>query len=401
MAFRLLHSADWHFDSEKLQDCKTATDAIITSLKSLDFNAHVIAGDIFNKRQVLNNDSAVSAAKEAFIHCANLAPTILIKGNEHHDNEGSLVVFRDLETNFPTYVTETIDSVILFRNTVTHKLLFQPVNIVEGGDWKRSAIFHLLSYPEKGWFLKDKQGLSVDETNSLILEELRKIFMGFAALNAGLTIPKILVFHGNVVGSKLSNGQTLYGQDIHIPKEYFELAQCDYIAGGHIHKAQEYYSGSIYHCNHGETERKQINDVRIQNGIASMIPIILPSIPLADHKALYDQTTGKIIDAEAQGELFGTEPDWIGAKLRIRITLTKEQDLVVTDEMIQAVYPGAFQYQIERTIETNQEVRAEAILEAEALRDKVTVWAQSKSIDIDDEIKAMADEVEQKVESEG
>lgn len=403
--FKLIHSADWHCDPEKSEDVKIATDAIIKSLQEKKPNVHVIAGDIWNKRQVLNQDSAVKQARDAFIACANEAPTILIKGNNHHDNDGSLEVFRNLETRFPTFVTESVDSIILGKRhtgSIVAELTF-PFSFKRYGEelWyneEPQAIFHLLSYPEKGWFLKDKEGLSTDETNALILDEIKKIFMGFAAINAGLTIPKILVFHGNVAGTKLSNGQTLFGQDIIISKDYLELAQCDYIAGGHIHKSQGYYSGSIYHCNHGETEKKQINYVEIDNGKTTMQPIYLPSIPLSQHEAVYVQETGQILDAEQQGELFHefTE-DWIGAKLRIRISLTAEQSLVITDEMIEAKYPNAFEYKIERIIETTDEVRSEAIITATKLRDKLQVWSDSKAIPVNEEILQLADEVEQAV----
>jgi DNA repair exonuclease SbcCD nuclease subunit len=399
--FTLIHSADWHCDPEKYEDVKTATDAIIKSLQEKKPNAHVIAGDIWNKRQVLNQDSAVKQARDAFIACANEAPTILIKGNNHHDNDGSLEVFRNLDTKFPTFVTETIDSIILTKRIMTDELSFVPATAQYDGLYDPQAIFHLLSYPEKGWFLKDKEGLSTDETNSLILDELKKIFIGFAAINTGLNIPKILVFHGNVAGSKLSNGQLLFGQEVFIPKEFIELAQCDYVAGGHIHKSQEYYSGSIFHVNHGETEKKQINYVEIDNGKTTMQPIYLPSIPLSQHNALYDQVSGEIFDADGQGELFDTEPDWIGAKLRVRISLTAEQSLVVSDEMIQAKYPGAFEYKIERIIETTDEVRSEAIITATKLRDKVEIWGEAKSVETNEEILLLADEVEQAVVTEG
>ena len=405
--FKLLHSADWHFDVDKLPDCKTASDALIKITQEIKPHTFIIAGDIWNKRQVLNVDSAVKAAKETFIEIANLTPTILIKGNAAHDAEGSLELFRNLQTKYPVFVTEKVDSIILTKTMhigivgekdfeFQFKSFASPIRDNE----EVQAIFHLLSYPEKGWFLKDKEGLSTDESNMLILEELRKIFIGFGAINSTLTVPKILVFHGNIAGSRLSNGQTLFGQDIHIPKDYFDLAQCDIVCAGHIHAKQKigqniFYSGSIYHTNHGETEKKYILLHEISNGVKTT-EILLPSIPLSQHTCTYNSTTGQIIDAlEHQGELFPEEAiDWEDAKLRIRITLTKEQNIAVTDQMIEARYPGAFIYQIERNIETIGEVRAEAIIAAERLRDKVQVWSDSKVIPIDEEILSMADSIE-------
>lgn len=404
--FKLIHTGDMHYDADKLEDCKTASDAILKSIRETNPQALVIAGDIFNKRQILNIDSAVKAAKETFIEIANLTPTILIKGNQSHDAEGSLELFKNLETKFPTFVTETIDSISLFYSAEKDKYVFRNATVSGDYEWEQKAIFHLFSYPEKGHFLKDKEGLSTDKTNQLVNNEIKKIFLGFAALNDGLTIPKILVFHGNIAGCKLSNGQVLVSQDIIIPSAYFDLAQCDVVCAAHIHAKQEvakhiWYSGSTYHCNHGETEKKYILQHEIDDTNVRTTEILLPSIPLSQHNVTYNQGTGLIVDeAYQQGELFDTEPDWIGAKLRVRITLTQEQNLVVTDAMIEAKFPGAFGYKIERIVETNDEIRSETIVTANALRDKVNIWMESKSIPVDEEVFALADEVEQKVVTE-
>jgi DNA repair exonuclease SbcCD nuclease subunit len=103
--------------------------------------------------------------------------------------------------------------------------------------------------------------MSIDESNQMIQDAVKGIMTGFGAISADAKCPVIFIGHCNVSGAVLSTGQTLLGQDIIFSKHDLLLAQADYYALGHIHKAQEicpdmWYAGSIYHINFGEPEKK-------------------------------------------------------------------------------------------------------------------------------------------------
>jgi DNA repair exonuclease SbcCD nuclease subunit len=255
--------------------------------------------------------------------------------------------------------------------------------------------------------------------NQLIQDALRKIFTGFGALSMDAQCPVILVGHCNVTGAELSTGQTLLGQDIMVSKHDLDLARADYYALGHIHKAQEsgpriFYSGSIYHCNFGEVEKKSFNFVKIsiekvparsfQRFGGTEVPdsirreinidqIEIPSRPLSLHELNWDEESGP-------HPMFWDPKDtcdWEGAELRVRINATKEKQALITDAEIESRYRLAHSYQIERIIIPEERIRSSEIVKAKTLPEKVVEWGRSIDKEISPEVLRLADVVERSV----
>jgi DNA repair exonuclease SbcCD nuclease subunit len=329
----------------------------------------------------------------------------LIYGNEAHDAAGSYEIFKNLDTQYPIYVTDRAETILLMKKESQFRA-FQandptlPVGVIE-------AVLHLFPYPTKQWFLNDKANLSIDESNQLIQDALRKIFTGFGAVSMVAHCPVIFVGHCNVSGALLSSGQTLLGQDIMISKNDLLLARADYYALGHIHKAQGFgknmwYSGSTYHCNFGEVEAKGFNLVTFDDNTVvkseqvTVDVIQIPSRPLSLHDCEYKNDPvlrDKIVDVDGAC----TYCDWIDAELRIRVHLTKEQSALVTDDEVKAAYPNAFSYQIERIIIPEERIRSSEIVKAKTLPEKVLEWGNSIEKEIPPNVLTLAGDVERSV----
>jgi DNA repair exonuclease SbcCD nuclease subunit len=399
--FRFFHTADLHWSAKHLQECQKSHRFLGEKIDELKPNVLVIAGDWWNSPQELTDDSAANPSLHAFQELADKVPIVMIKGNRAHDDNGSLEVFKNMRTECDKFITESIATTFLTNDPYPCFSDKRPFGA------KILAIFHCFSYPEKGYFLKGKEGMSIDEANAAIIDEISKIMLGFAAINAEYPyIPSILVFHGNVKGCKISNGQTLISQDILIPTDVLELANCNYYAGGHIHKGQVldkegrmWYSGSTHHVTYGETEKKFFNSVMMDNGAGGMWPkvttIVFPSTPLAFHECRYDPENNELIDLLIdKGQ--PVERDWEGADLRVQLHITENESILVTDDIVREFYPGAHEYKIERTKTANTRVRSQEIAGVKRLKDKFGIWMKDKGKEATPEMLELCDETEER-----
>ena len=388
---KVLHTADWHWgaDEAKLAKAQASAEFIIAQAEALKPDVHVIAGDWWDRRQVLTGQSAVNPAIEAMWRLAEISPVVLILGNYEHDPQGSHEIFKSMRTTHPIYCTERAGSVILTKKKTFHAV----GNFLQGDE---AALIHLFPYPTKAHFLAGRENLSIDEANEEVKSALTGIFHGMGVLSAMSTVPVVFVGHCNMEGAVFSTGQTIMGQDIHISAHDLALAGAAYYALGHIHKAQEVgpnmkYSGSIFHCNFGETEEKSFTLVEINDAGTFATPFKIPSRPLALHEVEFDLAQG-LHHAEPTAEL-----DWHDADSRVRIHVTKENAEHVTEELVSAMFPGAYSIKMEKIVVPENRLRAGNIQKARTLRDKVQEWGKSVEKEISADVIEFADETEKVV----
>ena len=61
---KIIHTADWHWSERHLDKCMQSAEFIIERLKAHRPDLHIIAGDYWDRRQVLSDQSAVLPAVE-------------------------------------------------------------------------------------------------------------------------------------------------------------------------------------------------------------------------------------------------------------------------------------------------------------------------------------------------
>ncbi|MDP2883709.1 MAG: metallophosphoesterase [Ignavibacteria bacterium] len=392
---RLVHTADWHWSEQQMEKCSASARFILQQLGSIKPDLHVIAGDYWDRRQMLASTSAVHPALAAMRSMANISPVAIVLGNSAHDAPGSLEIFRGLDTRYPIFVAER-PATILMSHDDSGGTAFRECpedDTRESAFGEALALVHLFPYPNKSYWLSGREAVSIDEATCCMRAAIQSVFARFAAVQHGFSGPKVVVGHCLLLGAATSSGQILPGQEIAIGKEDLAMIGADYYALGHIHMSQEiaprmWYAGSTYHVNFGETEMKSLNLVEFGNGRIDVNPIEIPSRRMALHEARFDAATGAIID-ESQTE------DWTDAELRVRIHLAQEQASVITDDEIRKHYPGAHSCKIERLVIPEERVRTETIAGARTLREKVIEWGRTIEKALSPEVLALADEVEQ------
>jgi exonuclease SbcD len=392
---KIVHTADWHWSEQHLEKCTASATFIVQQLETIRPDLHVIAGDYWDRRQVLSSASAVHPALGAMRAMAEISPVAIVLGNAMHDAPGSLEIFRGLDTKYPIYVAERPATVLLIEDSPGHFVFVEcPGDHERYKLFKRaSTLVHLFPYPTKSFWLTGQYGTSIDESTFDVQEAIRGIFLRFAALGDGFQGPKIMTAHCLVMGASTSGGQILPGQEIAIGKNDLALARADYYALGHVHMSQEvaprmHYAGSIYHVNFGEAEAKSFNLVEFSEQLMEVNSIEIPSRRMSFHELRYDAAECRLIDDNENR-------DWSDTELRIRVYLTKEQSSLVSEEELKARYPGAHSYKIERLIIPEERVRTELIVKARSLAEKIIEWARALEKTVSPSALSLADELEQ------
>lgn len=263
---RFLHSADWHADSDpkKQEKLIASLDQIINYCSEVKVNAIIHAGDVWERSQRYQLNSGVPIVLKYLHKLAKLVDFIFItKGNNSHDEPGSISLLHQIEPNVYAYEYPVVLTVGAF-GALDILRVDNPFHSPENVDY----IVSLIPYPTKASLLIED---SIDNNNAYFLDKFEQVFEHIGNVTLTYNCPKILAFHGNVVGSRLSTGQTLVSQDIMVAPSTLERALHDYYALGHIHLRQFFkpnmgYSGSIYNKSWGETEQKSFEVIEFEFG---------------------------------------------------------------------------------------------------------------------------------------
>ena len=388
-----LHTADWHADSDPVKQEKLikSLEFITGYVAKNDVTAIVHAGDIWERKQSYTDNSGVPIVIEYLRKMSKYVEHIFItKGNNHHDEPGSVALLHQIEPNIHAYERPAVLAVGRDQVTMLNGELDQYFQHPE-------YLISLVPYPTKAALVGDQ---SIDNNNTQFLEEFENIFEAIGMYRESFpTLPHILAFHGNVMGSRLSSGQALLGQDIIVSPTTLHKAKANYYALGHIHLAQEIthymrYSGSIYNKSWGETEQKTFNlirfvevadtygyrieTVRIEN--ARPMITVEGSYDFERSKWVFNGSFEKIEDAEYRFRFK------IGEDLLKALTIDKINELKqIFNEDVR----------IEREIiPMERESRSEKIMTCKSLYDEVVEYAEVVDVKLGAGIKPKVAEVE-------
>ena len=256
MTYRFIATADWHADSDPVKSRKleASLGEMVDYCLQFKVNAIIISGDIWERKQNYAEKSGVPLVVNYLRRLSKLVDYIFItKGNNAHDEPGSVSLLHQLEPNIYAYEYPVVLAV---GKTVTDILRHKTREEI-------NYIVSMVPYPTKANFITET---SIDNNNADFLEKFESVFELIGERTEEYYYPKILAFHGNVVGSRLSSGQSLVSQDIMVAPSTLEKAKHNYYALGHIHlrqviKPYMLYSGSIYNKSWGETERKSFEEL--------------------------------------------------------------------------------------------------------------------------------------------
>lgn len=248
---KILHLADLHIREKDVDEIDRCLQAIVTTARAEQPDIAVIAGDIFDSRDVqVDSRSAILAI--GFVSALmDVCPVAIVLGTPSHDGEAPKIM---------KYARGKFDCVVATHPMQVYLedgfLYDRPAG---GEDFKTpECIVTLIPQPTKQYW--QSQG-GVSQTDAEIGAAMSGVLAGFGAQAAEYPgVPHVAVYHGTISGATLSNGQTRVGMDIEVSQDQLALTNADAILCGHIHYPQQmgeliFYAGSIYMNNWGEDHR--------------------------------------------------------------------------------------------------------------------------------------------------
>lgn len=373
---KFIHTADWHSDNEpiKQKKLKDSLEQILDYCKKNKINALIHAGDVWERKQSYSQNSGVPIIIEYLREISKYVDYIFItKGNNSHDEVGSISLLHQLEHNIYAYEYPVSLAIRKGFDIPINLLKAERNQIIKDLDY----IVTMFPYPMKSMFVDDK---SIDLNNQDFLNKLEQIFETIAIITEPYNCPKIFSFHANIVGSKTSSGQTIMSQDILIPDSLLEKANHHYYALGHIHLRQFFkpnigYSGSIYNKDWGEIEQKSFEEIEFEvdenikmNTKQVMINSAKPMIKLEANF-----TDGKIIFND-----YNEVDQAKNAEVRIKITLNENDRKLLTEQklfQIESMFNDKPKIEL-NIIPIERESRTEDIMKCKTLLDEVIEYAK-------------------------
>ena len=378
---KVLHCADWHLRDEDIEEAEKCLSFLTETARKEVVDLIIIAGDVFDSRDIKLDSKAARLAIKTVSELADIAPVAVVLGTPSHDGSAPEIL-RYTKGDHAVHVASMPGQIYLAAGD----LVFE--DSLEG--YPPDAVITLIPQPTKQFFQTNSDIKAADQE---IGAALSNVFAGFGAMAADYDCPHILVYHGGISGAKMSNGQTLTGQEIEVSIEQLNLTGADLHCCGHIHLPQQagertFYSGSIYAKDWGENhkhgfyihvagrgytlteEKKQTvcESVFIETPTRKMVRLqhnFVECPPLDELDVVLYSLDREEVD---------------NAVIRCDFTVYQEEAATIDKEMIKNFYMSAGAVEVDvRIIRVPREtVRSETVLKVETLREKLIAMAEIK-----------------------
>jgi DNA repair exonuclease SbcCD nuclease subunit len=375
---KIAHIGCVHFDDHRRpDDTRRVVEAFLAQARAAQVDLIVHGGDASCDQSRPASETEREAVRWFDAACADIAPTVRIRGN--HDVETDEGLFSRQVTRHP------------FR---LHTRPNFPGPVGDLMVKTTSGLAGIIALP---WCSRAQMasrapaGASIDDITRAINAAAGQLLEGArlaaAQIRAAGGVP-ILLHHGTVFEAASSSGWKPLGETVAFTIAQLREVTADYVALNHFHNRQEWdggrisYSGSIEARNAGEPEAKGWNLVEIDGDRLTNTFVELPArrIELIE----YDWSDG-VEDAEPPVGM--KPPDVAGALVRFRYRIRPEDMHLVDEDAIRRAIldAGAHEVRIEAVPEVVSRVRCEEIASASGLFDELIAWAGATGKVIDDE----------------
>ncbi len=383
---KIIHTGDVHFDNppQLLAEIIKCTDHLINTARIEQPDMIIVAGDTFHDSVELGSPASL-AAMEFIESCADIAPTLIIRGTTTHDAEGSVNALGKIRAKNSVFVTDKLCQVAFTEEG------FEPLESISGKPVK--ALISCLPAVTKATIMAGGN-LSVEDTKHETIDLLRDVLCGWGHVNSEAQVPTILVGHFTVTGSVTPTGQVMVGRDLELSVGDLRLAKADLVCLGHIHKMQSwgeiFYCGSVTRLNHGEAnDEKGFFIHQFINKSLSSSFIETPARVMKTRRPTTVPTVDDVGDVEP------------GEYVRLIFEIS-DDDIPKLDEQAiikAALAKGAADVKIEKVIIPKSTVRAEGISRLGSVQEKLKKWAELSSVLLTDDIFNKLAELEQPPEN--
>jgi len=379
----LLATADWHIQDSTIEEATKCLDFLVQTAETEEPAVIIHAGDTFNSGDVKLDSKAAKLVIRTFNRLADIAPVAVILGTPSHDSTAAEIL-SFVRGQFPIHVAAKPEQIFLSSG----------IGFVDIEDAVKSggcdAVISLMPAPTKQFF----QGSGdIKQGDAEIAAAMSAIFAGMGSTAAGFPAPHILVGHWSTTGSLISETQVLTGVDIEISPDMMMLANPLLVCLGHIHFRQQikkniFYSGSLFANNWGELDDKGFYIHEIGDEVVSRF-IKTPSRKLLRY--VFDYT-----DPETLKSLNDDAENVAGAHIRIDATVWQDEVEKMDFETMKEglLRWGAESVDIRITRLPRENIRADAVLKAETLRDKLIAAAALRDEKVSDSILHKSDALE-------
>lgn len=373
---RIAHIADLHCCREHQDEALRSLKAVAERIKKSPVDLVAIAGDTWDASMLNTEASGFNSFIDAIRKIADEAPVAMIYGTPSHDTDGSLEVFRKINSRHSITVLDAAQPYLLEHGEIT----------ADDGKPHPDSKALVLGVPEpRKKFLLANSTAGKDETEAAVRDSMQKLcFLLAAKRRERADLPCVMLYHGDIAGSTLQNDRTVErGTGIAISIDDLAGIGADYYALGHIHKPQQvgnlpaYYSGSIYPKDFGETHKAGFNIVEIDGaGVPAKVERMEFSLP-------------QNMKIESGADFKAGNKDFSGKRVWLDITCTKEERALLDDEALLAELKSHGAEDGSRVTVSDipvETVRAAEITEAAGASEKYKVWADNSGVELKDSV---------------
>lgn len=396
---KIIHIADIHARREAMDKVLHSLFVVRQVAESNGVDLICISGDTWDQTIHASEGSGFNQTIDAIKDLAETAPVVMIYGTPSHDIEGSLDVFGKLNTRYGITVLQAGKPYFLDDEWKIREY-----------DLGARAIIFGVPEPNKKWLMPVLETKTAAE--AAVRDGLKGFFQGLGGLRKEHSeIPCLLMYHGQVAGARLQNGDTLdRGEGMRATVDDLAAVGAEYIALGDIHQPQQvgetiglqaYYSGSAYPINFGETHDAGLN----------LITLFAPRQPAKVERISFGHRINQTIKIKAVPDMFGSinlEHDLVnlvkGRRLKLEVTVSKEHASMVDIAGLQQeiVRKGAAQ---DSTVVLNvlptETTRAGEIADIQGLPGKLKLWADNSAKALPDEVYVLAEQLEANARGSG
>ena len=385
---KIFHLADIHASAKTLDQVKRCTQFVTEQAAIHQPGLIVIAGDIFDSRDIRLDSDPVRYIFEWVRQLSEYAPIFIVKGTPTH--EGNAIKPLELVgSNHPVVVADYPGMWGMVTSVSSKKGFIKIESDFNYSSRGFDAVISAMPTPTKQFMQAGDDDLA---------SALTPIFAGFGFQAAQYDVPHIHVGHYCKRGASISENQTMVGKDIEIGMDQIELAKADIICLGHIHLAQEHYSGSLIRKNHGEDDLKgfylyNTEYLKIDHGPrfiqtpADRLLRIREDFTKPDSGI--DLGVGIHLNAYDAEELKGSI-------LKVELTFWQDEGLEHTRESIEKFFEPCECQSINVQIirKPRENIRSQEILKAESLSEKVQLLADQNKEEITPGVQAKCERLE-------
>ena len=383
---KAVHTADFHIDDKNIDEARKCLEFLVETVKTKKPDITILAGDLFDSRNVKLESMAARLLFEVVSEIANVSPVAVVYGTPSHEGEATAVL-RYLNTKYSIHVSDMPEQYYMMDDNSF-------VN-VPGKDQCPKLIISAVPQPTKRHFSSSS---SIDLTNQEIADAMSGVFGGFGAKAAEFKAPHILIGHFSVSGAFLSETRQMVGFDVEISSDQIALANANLVACGHIHlnqviKKDIFYSGDLFQSDFGEAGQEKgfyLHELDAANGLQKSTFIQTPythlyalkfdfTDPQTDFKTLFTQ---EIKDSVK------------GAVVRVEITAYEDDVAKIDRDDLERNLAEAKSYEIKIIRVPRENVRSEKLLKLKTLRDKLIEQARLRGEVVKESILKKADNLE-------